>query len=144
MNRSLVKILHAPSLCLAALLQLLPVARVALPVTQNEAHIIFIIFRWAVGSAAALGTVQAVSGASTRISSPKSVTATNGELFSLRLTASPHQSHYWVASNLPPGLELIGKSGSAFWKIEGIPEVPGLFEIPLTAKDRANSGSDRQ
>jgi hypothetical protein len=143
MNKSLARVLHAPSLFLAALLQVLPLARVALPVTQNASNIVVIIFRWAVGSTAVLGSVQAMSGASTRISSPKTATATNGYPFSLRLTTSPYQSHYWIVSNLPPGLVLTGQSPSSYWLIEGVPTVAGQYVIGLTAKEYPNSGSGR-
>jgi hypothetical protein len=139
MNKSLAQVLHVPSLFLAALLQLLPLARAALPVTQNAANIIVIIFRWVVGSAAVLGSVQAMSGASTRISSPKSVTATNGEFFTLRLRTSPYQSGYWEASNVPPGLGLVNSP----WRIEGVPTTDGIYQVGLVAKESRNSGPSR-
>jgi hypothetical protein len=139
MNKSLAQVLHVPSLFLAALLQLLPIARAALPVTQNAANIIVIIFRWAVGSTAVLGSVQAMSGASTRISSPKSVTATNGEFFTLRLRTSPYQSGYWEASNLPPGIDLVVSP----WRLEGIPTTDGIYQVGLVAKESRNSGPSR-
>lgn len=139
MNKSLAQVIHVPSLCLAALLQMLPLARAALPVTQNAANIIVIIFRWAVGSTAVLGSVQAMSGASTRITSPKNVTATNGQPFTLRLRTAPHQSGYWEASNLPPGIGLVGSP----WRLDGVPTADGVFQIPLVAKEGRSSGGGR-
>lgn len=139
MNKSLAYILHGPSLLLAALLQVLPIARVALPVTQNAANIIVILFRWAVGSTAVLGSVQAMSGASTRISSPKAVTATNGQFFTLRLRTSPYQSGYWEASNVPPGIGLV----TTPWRLEGVPTVDGTYQVALVAKEGRNSGGSR-
>ena len=91
MNQIFAKKLRIPSLLLAAALQMLPIVRAALPVTQNAANIIVILFRWAVGGAAALGGVQAVSGGSTVITSPHSARGTNGRPFSLRLATAPDE-----------------------------------------------------
>ncbi len=139
MNKSLVKVLHVPSLCLAALLQLLPVARAALPVTQGAANIMAIIFRWAVGSTAVLGSVQAMSGGSVRITNPGHLTATNGQSFSLLLRTVPRQWGYWEVTNPPPGLALIASP----WRLEGVPSSNGFYKIGLVAKANALSGPTR-
>ena len=117
MNSKSVQRLRVPSLALAAALQVMPIVRTALPAAQTAGNVIAIIFRWAAGAAAALGGLQAVSGASTTITSPLNVNATNGQPFSLRLTTAPDAAHYWSASGLPSGLSLIGTNGSTAWRI---------------------------
>jgi hypothetical protein len=138
------KILKVPSLVLAAALQLLPLARVTAVVQQSATPLLAIIFRWAATAAAALGGMEAVSGASTVITSALAAKGTNGVPFkSLRLTTAPDQAHYWTASGIPAGLSLTGTSGSSFWQVIGTPTVSGTFNVSLTAKDQINSGSDR-
>ncbi len=143
MNLTTPNLLRVPSLLLAAALQVLPIVRAALPATQATANILVVLLRWGGAAAAALGSVDSVSGGSARITSPRNVTATNGEPFSLRLTAGPNSAHYWEATGLPAGLSLTGRSGFAAWRIEGIPDVDGTFNIGLVAKDKANSGGSR-
>ncbi len=137
------QVLRVPSLLLAAALQVLPIVRVALPAAQTATNVLAIIFRWSVGAAAALGGVNAVSGASTAITNPLNVKGTNGVPFSLRLATAPNAAHYWTATGLPSGVALTGTSGQTLWKIEGTPTVTGTFNVGLTAKDQATSGLDR-
>ena len=67
-------------LLLAAALQLLPLLRNI--VTSPAAGSSFaIILRWGIGSAAALGAVDAVSGATSSFTSPTNFTATVGTFF---------------------------------------------------------------
>ncbi len=143
MNHTIPHHFRVPSLLLAAVLQVLPIVRAALPAAQGTANVLIILLRWGGAAAAALGSVDAVSGGSARITSPRNVTATNGEPFSIRLTAGPDSAHYWEATGLPEGLSLTGRSGLAAWRIEGIPDVEGTFNISLVAKDKANSGGSR-
>jgi hypothetical protein len=140
MKTRVVRAFHVPSLLLAAALQVMPIVRAALPVAESAANILAVVFRWAAGAAAALGGVQAVSGASTVITNPLSTNIVEGQPFSLRLTTAPDQAHYWSASGLPAGLSLVGTSGSTLWQISGTPTVTGTFNVTLTAKDQANSG----
>ena len=139
----LLRCFRIPSLLLAGALQILPIVRAALPITQSAANVIAIIFRWGAGAAAALGGVQAVSGASTAITNPLGKNATNGQPFSLRLTTGPDTAHYWSATGLPAGLNLVGTSGSSLWTISGTPTVSGLFNVGLTAKDQSSSPASR-
>ena len=143
MNQTLVKNFRLPSLLLAATLQLLPVVRAALPLTQNAANVMVVLFRWTIGGAAVLGGVHAVSGASTVVSNARNVKGTNGLPFSLRLTTAPHSSGYWTAGGLPAGLTLIGTPGKGSWKIEGTPVVEGTFIVRVTAKETPNSPPSR-
>jgi hypothetical protein len=141
MHQKIAKLFRLPALLLAAALQIMPVARAALPAAQATANVLAIVFRWAAGVAAALGGVQAVSGASTVITSPLSTNITQGKLFVLRLTAAPQQAGYWTASNLPSGISLIGTNGNAFWQLYGTPTVSGTYIVGLTAKSSANAGA---
>jgi putative Ig domain-containing protein len=136
-----VRLVRFPSIMLAAALQLLPIVRAALPAAQNAGSVIVILFRWAAAGAAALGGIQAVSGASTVITNPLTAGATNGQPFSLRLTTAPDQAHYWTASGLPLGILLSGTGGSTYWLLTGTPTVAGTFPVALTAKDQSTSGA---
>lgn len=137
------KFYRVPPLVLAAVLEVLPLARVAVLFQRQASPLWAIIFRWAGSAAAALGGIQAVSGASTVITSPLTAKGTNGIPFKLRLTSAPDQAHYWTASGLPSGITLQGTSGQTFWQIAGTPTAPGTFNVRLTAKDQINSGADR-
>ncbi len=138
------KAFRIPSLVLAGVLQILPLARVAAVLQQPAAPLWAILMRWAGAAAAALGSVQAVSGASTTITNPLTAKGTNGIPFKqFRLTTAPDQAHYWAASGLPDGIVLTGKSGQTFWALSGTPTTPGVFNVRLTAKDQINSGGDR-
>ncbi len=138
------KVLKIPSLVLAAALQLMPFARLIAVIPQSATPLLAIIIRWAAAGTAALGGMQAVSGASTVITSTLSAKGTNGVSFkALRLTTAPDQAHFWTASGLPSGLTLSGTSGSSFWQIIGTPTTSGSFNVALTAKDQSNSGADR-
>lgn len=143
MNSKCVQVFRLPSLLLAAALQVLPIVRAALPAAETAANALAIIFRWGAGMAAALGGVHAVSGASTVITNPLNVNATNGVPFNLRLTTAPDQAHYWEATGLPANLVLTGTSGQTLWQIQGTPAVIGTYTVGLTAKDQATSGAGR-
>jgi hypothetical protein len=132
-----------PSLVLAAILQILPVTRSALPVMQSANQVLAIVFRWAAGIAAAMGSVQAVSGASTTINSAKTAKATNGVPFSFRITTAPDQAGYWSATGLPPGLALSGTAGKPLWRIQGTPTSDGVYSVRLTAREKQNSTGNR-
>lgn len=142
MNRLLCSF-RLPSLLLAAALQILPFVRAALPAAQTATNLIAVVFRWAAGATVALGSLHAVSGASTVITSPLTAKGTNGVPFSLRLTTAPEQAHVWTATGLPPGLTLFGTVGSALWRIQGTPAEAGVFDVRLTAKDTPTSNAER-
>jgi hypothetical protein len=141
MHQKIAKLFRLPALLLAAALQIMPVARAALPAAQATANVLAIVFRWAAGVAAALGGVQAVSGASTVITNPLSTNIVQGKLFVLRLTAAPQQAGFWTASNLPSGVSLIGTNGNAFWELYGTPTVSGTYIVGLNAKSSKTAGA---
>jgi len=141
MHQKIAQLLRLPALLLAAALQIMPIARVALPAAQATADVLAIVFRWAAGVAAALGGVQAVSGASTVVTSPLSTNIVQGKLFAERLTTAPQQAGYWTAANLPPGIALVGTNGNSSWKLNGTPTGTGTYLVGLTAKSSANAGA---
>ncbi len=118
------------SLVLAGLLQIVPLARqwlVELPPLPGIA----VVFRWGVGAVATLGAFDAVSGASTVITSPKTATGTNGVPFSYRITTGPEVANTFSAAPLPANLVCATNTGY----ITGIPVTNGTFSVKLTASD---------
>src|SRR5690348_14797866 len=117
MNRRIHK---APALVLAAALQVVPIARVAI-VDQAVTPCGFaIVFRWLAGAAALLGSYDAVSGASAAIAGladlnppgpvTTNATGTVGQLFAYRIVVTnpgvnPDQAYY-NAYPLPAGLTI--------------------------------------
>ncbi len=141
MNPKLIQAIRLPSLVLAAALQVLPIARAALPAAQTATNLLAIVFRWAAGAAAALGGVQAVSGASTVITNPLRTNLTQGVAWSMRLITAPKQANYWGATGLPPGIALTGTGSSSLWSIGGTPTASGTYNVGLTAKSSANANA---
>lgn len=123
------------SFILSALLQCLPVARTFFTAPPGGLPSIAIIFRWAVGAAAMLGGVDAVSGASTVITSPTTALGTNGVPFSYRITCGPQVASVFGASPLPAGLAVVTSSG----KITGTPTQVGVTITKVTASDGSPS-----
>lgn len=119
------------SVGLAAVLQVLPLTRgvVALVPATSSSYAIFAT--WIAGVAALMGSVDAVSGASTTITSAKTATATNGVPFSYRITTGPDVANTFAATPLPTGLTVSTASG----RITGTPTVTGVYVIHLTASD---------
>ena len=119
------------SIGLAAVLQVLPLTRVFVAATPATGSSYAIIATWIAGLAALMGSVDAVSGASTTITSPKTATATNGVAFSYRIVAGPQTANTFTAAPLPSGLTVNTTSG----RITGTPTVTGVYVIHLTASD---------
>ncbi|MEI6085208.1 MAG: immunoglobulin domain-containing protein, partial [Verrucomicrobiota bacterium] len=122
------------SVSLAIILQLLPVAKQVLTEITDFTPTISIIFRWGIGLSALLGGVDAVSGASTVITSPSTATGTNGVPFSFRLTTGPQVASSYTASPLPPGLILTASSG----RITGTPTQSGVTVATVRGCDGGN------
>jgi len=141
MHQKIARLFRLPALLLAAALQIMPIARAALPAAQATANVLAIVFRWATGVAAALGGIQAVSGASTVITNPLSTNIVQGKPFVLRLTTAPQQAGYWTAPGLPTGISLVGTNGNSFWELYGTPTVSGTYVVGLTAKSSKNAGA---
>ena len=142
MKTKIIQSVRVPSLIVAAALQIFPMARTVMPAAGAATNVLAIIFRWAVG-AAVVGTVDAVSGASTAIVSPLATNITQGQSFNLRLITAVHQAYYWTATGLPAGLTLSGTGGSPYWQITGTPTVNGTYNVDLTASQYANFPPDR-
>lgn len=136
MNSKIFQAFRIPSLLLAAVLQFMPMVRAALPVTQTAVNLFAIVFRWGAAAAAALGGMQAVSGASTIITTTN-FTGTNGVASTNRLLTAPQVAGWWSASGLPPGITLTG-SGSS-WRLIGTPTTPGVFTFTLMAWSSASA-----
>lgn len=120
-----------PSVLLALVLQVLPVTRVFMAVSPTAGSSYAIVSTWIAGLAALVGGYNAVSGASTTITSAKTATATNGMAFTYRITTGPDAANWFAASNLPAGLTISTTVG----RITGIPTTSGVFTVVLIASD---------
>lgn len=120
-----------PSLLLAVVLQVLPVTRVFVATSTSAGSSFAIVSTWLAGLGALLGSYNAVSGASTTITSPSTATATNGVAFMYRVTTGPDAANWFAASNLPPGLVISRTVG----RITGTPTADGVWAVLLTASD---------
>ena len=119
------------SLGLAVVLQVLPLTRVVVATTPAMGSSYAIIATWIAGVTALMGGIDAVSGASTTITSPTSATGTNGVAFSYRISTGPQAANTFAASPLPPGLIVSTTTG----RITGTPTTTGVYLIGLTASD---------
>ena len=111
-------------------LQILPICKVASTQLLNPATA-SIVIRLVMFSAAMLGAVDAVSGASTIITSPITARGTNGVSFLYTITTGPLPADTWYATNLPPGLSVGLNTG----KITGTPTVTGVWLVNLVASE---------
>jgi hypothetical protein len=123
------------SLLFAAALQVVPLARVVYSTTQAVVPESAVIFRLIIGAVAALGAFDAVSGASTIITSPNNATGVVGQAFSYRITVGPRAASIFRASPLPDGLYM----NRSF--IIGTPTTPGETQVKLTASDGSHAVS---
>ncbi len=119
------------SLALAVALQVLPITRVFIASTPAAGSSFAIVSTWIAGALALMGAVDAVSGASTTITSATTARGTNGVPFSYRITTGPDVANTYAAAPLPTGLTVSTTSG----KITGTPTVSGVFVVLLTASD---------
>ncbi|HRI16853.1 MAG TPA: immunoglobulin domain-containing protein [Verrucomicrobiota bacterium] len=133
--------LPLPQLVLSALLQLLPLVRIASSEATLATAPIVAILRVLLGAAAVAGSLHAVSGASITVRQPpnSAVRATNGILSAFRLDVEYSDGEttltpsLYVAENLPPGFNPPAKSGS-IWRISGTPTQSGVFKnLKVTA-----------
>lgn len=116
---------------LALVLQVMPFSRLFIPALPSAGNSYAIVSTWIAGLAALMGGIDAVSGASTTITSPTTATATNGVAFSYRVTTGPEAANWFTASNLPPGLVISQTVG----RITGVPTNNGVYVVLLTASD---------
>ncbi len=127
------------SLLLALALQVLPVARVFLAASPVTGSSYAIVSTWIAGLAALMGGYNAVSGASTTVTSPITATGTNGTVFSYRITAGPEAAHFFSAAPLPTGLTCASATG----RITGTPTQSGVFTVLMTATDGSSDPQRR-
>lgn len=120
-----------PSLLLAVGLQLLPITRIFLATPAVTGSSFAVVPAWLGGLAALMGSYNALSGASTRITSPGTAKGTNGVPFSYRITVGPQSANRFSAAPLPAGLTCGTSSG----RITGTPTQTGVFNVLLTASD---------
>lgn len=125
------KTAKVPSLLLALVLQLLPVTRIFLATPAVTGSSLAVVPAWLGALAALMGGYNAVSGASTRITSSATAKGTNGVPFSYRITVGPQSANRFSAVPLPTGLACSISSG----QITGIPTQTGVFNVLLTASD---------
>jgi hypothetical protein len=123
------------SLLFAAVLHVVPLARVVYTTAQTIVPEGTVIFRLVIGAVAALGAFDAVSGASTIITSPNNATGTVGQAFSYRITVGPRSASVFRAAPLPDGLHMDRSY------IRGTPTTVGETRVRLTASDGGHSVS---
>lgn len=129
------KTAKVPSLLLAFVLQVFPVTRVFVVATPVTGSSFAIVSTWIAGLAALMGAHDAVSGASTTITSSGTATGTNGTPFSYRITTGPDAANRFSAVPLPTGLTCSTSSG----RITGTPTQSGVFSVLLTASDNGSA-----
>ena len=156
--------LHRPAVVLAALLQVLPLARTLItnPATGST---FAIILRWGIGAGAVVGSVDAVSGATSLFTSPTTFSGAVGTYFTNNVSATigggntASSSDYFLVNAgiqvspklangqvttvaMPPGL-----SFKPFWvngtptmngAIYGTPTAPGSYPVSITCGSPGN------
>ncbi len=112
-------------------LQIAPLARTVVTAAWQAAPSFAVILKWGIGTAAVMGGYDAVSGASTKITSPSSATGKTGEQFIYRITTAPKSAKIFTATPLPAGLVMgVGDFKSY---IMGRPTKAGTTKVELTA-----------
>jgi len=156
---------QTPALLLAAGLQLLPLLRniVTAPAATSS---FAIILRWTIGSSAALGAVDAVSGATSAFTTPSTFNGTVGTPFSNNVTVSisggnqAANNDYFILSSgattspllyngqsttltLPPGLTFksswVDGASTIGGVIYGTPTAAGSFPTAVTVVSPGNA-----
>lgn len=133
------RFLQIPPVLLAILLQLAPLVRwmstQSLVAPQSAWAV---VFRLSAGTAALLGAVDAVSGASDTVivlSQNPAPIGTNGVSYLLRMDLSgDHQNDpaTWTSQSLPAGINLTGTSSKTRF-LTGVPSQPGSNWVAVTA-----------
>ncbi len=131
------RLFRTPALILAVLLQMLPFVRTFAVAYESLAPAFAIVFRLTAFSAATMGGLNAVSGA-TQIDQPPApyqMRLTNGAAFFQPLHVSGQTATYWTISSKPSWMNLNGVNGSAVWSLSGNPTVAGVTTHTLTAME---------
>lgn len=126
---------RVPALMLAVLLQMLPFVRTAAVVYESLTPAFAIILRLTAFSAATMGGLNAVSGA-TQIDQPPppyQMRLTNGAAFFQPLHVSGQTAKYWTISAKPSWMNINGVNGSTVWSLSGTPTQTGVTTHTLTA-----------
>jgi Immunoglobulin domain/PKD domain len=130
-----------PSLVLAAVLQGLPLLRTS-GVLISTAQPWVAVVRWAAATAAALASLDAVSGATgLTINNAKTTTATGTNGLALGFRVAISSPVYGVpqaysASGLPPGLKI-----STVGAVSGIPTASGVFPVEVSGWQHSPAGN---
>jgi hypothetical protein len=136
-------------LFLAAVLQVLPICRIAVVTPAATPSAWAIVMTWVAGAVALLGSYDAVSGASAGISGLVKYSGSTpvglptfdvaepmGQAFRYRITVSnpgtDFDKNYFNCIPLPPGLTINTNPGGAGY-ISGIPSVAGTYTVTLVA-----------
>lgn len=119
---------------LACVIQFSPAVRLICHTSKLLKSNLSIVSKWSAGLASVMGSINAVSGASTVITSPSSTSGKVGETFSYRITTAPDQANTFRATGLPEGLAL-GTTRTTRSFILGTPNTPGIFEVTIVASD---------
>ena len=157
--------LQKPALLLAALLQLLPVVR-TLCTNPAAASTFAFILRWGIGTGAVLGTVDAVSGATSVFSTPTTFSGAVGTAFNNNVTVSigggnsAAPNDYFILSSgsvssplllsgqtttatLPPGLTFtaswVNGASTIGGTITGTPTTAGSYATTVTCVSPGNA-----
>jgi hypothetical protein len=143
------KLTRILSVSFAIVLQCLPLARVASGVLPPAQSALAIVWRWAVGALAALGSFHAVSGASAVITgmvkyvgnTPVGGPTNNAvepvnQPFKYRITVanagSDFKKDFYNCIPVPPGLTINTNLGGNGY-ITGTPTTPGVYPVTLLA-----------
>ncbi|MEI6077946.1 MAG: hypothetical protein WCS94_20360, partial [Verrucomicrobiota bacterium] len=157
--------LHKPAVVLAALLQVLPLAR-TLMTNPATASTFAIILRWGIGAGAVIGSVDAVSGATSTFTTPSTFSGAVGTTFSNNVSVSigggntAASNDYFITSSgsvssttlgngqstttaMPPGLTFkaswVNNASTIGGMIYGTPTTAGSFPVTVTCVSPGNA-----
>ncbi|MBT3842823.1 MAG: hypothetical protein HN969_09075 [Verrucomicrobia bacterium] len=126
--------LQTSMMIMTVALQIAPLARTLVTTARQVAPSFAVVLKWGIGTATLMGGYDAVSGASTKITSPSAATGTVGEPFLYRITTAPKSAKIFTAVPLPEGL-MMGMGNFKSY-VMGTPTVAGTTVIKLTASKK--------
>ncbi len=157
--------LHKPAVVLAALLQVLPLAR-TLMTNPATASTFAIILRWGIGAGAVIGSVDAVSGATSVFTTPSTFSGAVGTAFSNNVSVSigggnsaATSDYFYLTAgtvksallsngqtttiDLPPGLTFkaswVNGASTIGGYISGTPTTSGSYAFSVTCVSPGNA-----
>ena len=125
--------LQTSMMSMTVALQIAPLARTLVTTARQVAPSFAVVLKWGIGTATLMGGYDAVSGASTIITSPSTARGKVGESFVYRITTAPKSASVFSAVPLANGL-MMGK-GKFKSYILGIPTLAGTTQVKLTANE---------